>query len=82
METDRSRWAGRNSAKAAVRDRVWSRLVETEANVGPAYDRIPNFVGADAAAKRLSELEQWKRARVVKCNPRPAADPGAPQGAL
>jgi 5-formyltetrahydrofolate cyclo-ligase len=70
-ESNRSRWAGRNGAKAAVRERVWSRLIETEVNVGPAFAQIPNFVGADAAAKRLGELEQWKRARVVKCNPDP-----------
>jgi 5-formyltetrahydrofolate cyclo-ligase len=71
-----SRWAGRNSAKAAVRSRVWSRLVQTGVNVGPAYDRIPNFVGADAAAaRRLSELDHWKRARVVKCNPDPPQIP-------
>ena len=70
-----SRWAGRNSAKAAVRSRVWSRLVETGVSVGPAFDRIPNFVGADAAARRLSELDQWKRARVVKCNPDPPQIP-------
>jgi 5-formyltetrahydrofolate cyclo-ligase len=70
-----SRWAGRNSAKAVVRERVWRTLEETQANVGPAFDRIPNFVGADAAAKRLSELEEWKRARVVKCNPDPPQIP-------
>jgi len=66
-----SRWAGRNGAKAAIRDRVWSGLVEAQVNIGPAYDRIPNFVGADLAAKRLSELDQWRRARVIKCNPDP-----------
>ncbi len=54
---------------------MWSRLVDAEVNVGPALDRIPNFVGADAAAKRLSDLEQWKRARVVKCNPDPPQIP-------
>jgi 5-formyltetrahydrofolate cyclo-ligase len=70
-----SRWAGRNGAKAIVRDRVWSRLVEAEVNVGPAFDRIPNFVGADIAAKRLGELDAWKRARVVKCNPDPPQIP-------
>jgi 5-formyltetrahydrofolate cyclo-ligase len=70
-----SRWAGRNGAKAIVRDRVWSRLVETEVNVGPVFDRIPNFVGADVAAKRLGELDAWKRARVVKCNPDPPQIP-------
>jgi 5-formyltetrahydrofolate cyclo-ligase len=58
-----SRWAGRNEAKAAIRDRVWSRLVEAQVNVGPAFDRIPNFVGADLAAKRLSELTRRVAAR-------------------
>jgi 5-formyltetrahydrofolate cyclo-ligase len=70
-----SRWAGRNSAKAAIRDRVWSGLVEAQVNIGPVFDRIPNFVGADAAAKRLSELGEWRRARVVKCNPDPPQIP-------
>lgn len=74
-EFGQSRWAGRNSVKAAVRKRIWSHLVETGVNVGPASDRIPNFVGADMAAKRLSELEAWKRARVVKCNPDPPQIP-------
>jgi hypothetical protein len=40
--------AGRNGAKAAVRDRVWSGLAEAQVN-GPVFDRIPNFVGADVA---------------------------------
>jgi 5-formyltetrahydrofolate cyclo-ligase len=66
-----SRGAGRNGAKAAIRDRVWSGLVEAQVNIGPACDRIPNFVGADLAAKRLSELDEWRRARVIKCNPDP-----------
>jgi 5-formyltetrahydrofolate cyclo-ligase len=70
-----SQGSGRNSAKAAVRRRVWSRLVDADVAIGPAFDRIPNFVGADAAAKWLSELEEWKRARVVKCNPDPPQIP-------
>src|ERR1700722_7690716 len=70
-----SRWAGRNSAKAVIRERVWSGLAEPQVNVGPAFDRIPNFVGADVAAKRLSELDEWRRARVVKCNPDPPRIP-------
>lgn len=74
-DSGHSRWAGRNSMKAAVRSLVWGRLTETGVNVGPAFDRIPNFVGADAAAKRLSELDEWKRARVVKCNPDPPQIP-------
>jgi 5-formyltetrahydrofolate cyclo-ligase len=75
MTEGQSRWAGRNEAKAAVRNRVWERLVATGVSVGPAFDRIPNFVGADAAAKRLSELDAWKQARVVKCNPDPPQIP-------
>ncbi len=74
-ERDNSRWAGRNGAKAAIRDRVWSGLVETQVNVGPVFDRIPNFVGADIAAKRLSELDEWRRACIVKCNPDPPQIP-------
>ena len=52
-----------------------ARLVATGVGIGPAFDRIPNFVGADAAAKRLSELDAWKQARVVKCNPDPPQIP-------
>ena len=74
-DLSQSRWAGRSSAKTAVRNRIWERLIETGVNVGPAFDRIPNFVGADVAAKRLSELDAWKAARVVKCNPDPPQIP-------
>ncbi len=35
----------------------------------PVQGRIPNFVGAEEAAKRLSELEDWKDANVLKSNP-------------
>ena len=52
-----------------------ARWSKPRVNVGPAFDRIPNFVGADMAAKRLSELDEWKRARVVKCNPDPPQIP-------
>jgi 5-formyltetrahydrofolate cyclo-ligase len=70
-----SRWASRSSAKDAVRVEVWRALERTGVGVGPAFDRIPNFVGADMAAKRLCELEEWRSARVVKCNPDPAQIP-------
>ena len=50
-------------------------LAEAQVNVGPVFDRIPNFVGADIAAKRLSELDEWRRARVIKCNPDPPQIP-------
>jgi 5-formyltetrahydrofolate cyclo-ligase len=73
--SETSRWAGRNAAKDAVRVDIWRTLVDRNVNVGPCFDRIPNFVGADMAAARLSELAEWKRARVVKCNPDPPQIP-------
>lgn len=57
-------------AKKAVRERVWALLEgEGAARFPGARGRIPNFVGAEAAAERLAELPEWKRARVVKANP-------------
>lgn len=36
---------------------------------GRGGGRIPNFVGAEAAAARLAETEEWRKAQVLKCNP-------------
>jgi 5-formyltetrahydrofolate cyclo-ligase len=73
--SEASRWGARSPHKSVVRARVWEALVRDGVNVGPAFDRIPNFVGADMAAKRLGELPEWQAARVVKCNPDPAQIP-------
>jgi 5-formyltetrahydrofolate cyclo-ligase len=73
--SETSCWSARSPAKTEVRLRVWERLAREGVNVGPVFDRIPNFVGADAAAKHLSELPAWKTARVVKCNPDPPQIP-------
>ncbi|WP_346897132.1 5-formyltetrahydrofolate cyclo-ligase [uncultured Roseibium sp.] len=70
-----ARWAGRNSDKDLVRDRIWKTLVETGVNVGPTNSRIPNYAGADLAALNLSKLDAWKAARTVKCNPDPPQIP-------
>ena len=56
--------------KKRVRDRIWSRFEESgEALFPGARGRIPNFRGAAAAADRLAATPEWRRARVVKCNP-------------
>ena len=73
--SEAARWGSRSPAKTPVRTRVWESLVRDGVNVGPAFDRIPNFVGADMAAKRLSELPAWRQARDVKCNPDPPQIP-------
>ena len=70
-----SRWAGRNGAKDVVRSEIWRALNDRGVGIGPSFDHIPNFVGADMAAKRLSELDEWKQAKVVKCNPDPPQIP-------
>ncbi len=56
--------------KKRVRERVWSRLEESgEALFPGARGRIPNFRGAALAAERLAATPEWRRAKVVKCNP-------------
>ncbi|GDY28987.1 5-formyltetrahydrofolate cyclo-ligase [Gandjariella thermophila] len=58
------------AAKSALREEVWSALTESRAARFPgAAGRIPNFVGAEAAAERLRERPEWRRARTVKANP-------------
>jgi 5-formyltetrahydrofolate cyclo-ligase len=58
------------AAKAALREEVWSALSAARAARFPgAAGRIPNFVGAEAAAQRLRELPEWTDAATVKANP-------------
>jgi 5-formyltetrahydrofolate cyclo-ligase len=58
------------AAKAVLREEVWAGLVASGASRFPgAEGRIPNFVGAEAAAERLLGLQQWKAATTVKANP-------------
>ena len=53
-----------------MRERIWSRFEESgEALFPGARGRIPNFRGAAAAAERLAGTPEWRRAKVVKCNP-------------
>jgi 5-formyltetrahydrofolate cyclo-ligase len=57
-------------SKQSVRERVWKALEESgDARFPGATGRIPNFKGAEEAAERLAQTEEWKRARVLKCNP-------------
>jgi 5-formyltetrahydrofolate cyclo-ligase len=56
--------------KQAVRERVWRRLEQEGAARFPgARGRIPNFVGAERAAERLAQLDQWVSASTIKANP-------------
>lgn len=57
--------------KWAVRRRIWD-MMEAEDYAEwprPVHHRIPNFVGAEAAAMRLADLPEFQSASLVKVNP-------------
>lgn len=57
--------------KWKIRKRVWDLMEATNIaqNPRPVHHRIPNFVGAQAAAKNLAGLEMFEIAKCVKVNP-------------
>lgn len=57
--------------KAKARAAVWDRLqAERLARFPfPPHGRIPNFRGAEQAARRLFEVEPWRTAARIKINP-------------
>ena len=58
------------AAKAALREQVWRDLDQPGiARFPKPANRIPNFVGAEAAAGRLAETDEWAAASTVKSNP-------------
>jgi 5-formyltetrahydrofolate cyclo-ligase len=58
------------AAKADLRQEVWSALQHAKVARFPgAAGRIPNFVGAEAAADRLRATPEWKKAATLKANP-------------
>src|ERR1700746_189992 len=58
------------AAKAELRQEVWSALRAARVARFPgAEGRIPNFVGAEAAARTLRDLPAWQAARTLKANP-------------
>lgn len=58
------------AAKRGVREEVWAAMATPGVRRFPNPDgRIPNFVGAEAAAERLRALPEWADATTVKANP-------------
>ena len=56
--------------KAELREDTWSRMgVEGIGRFPRPPGRIPNFVGAEAAAERLRSVPAWTGADTVKANP-------------
>ena len=75
MSQPAARWEGRNVTKDQVRARVWGALESSGAAVGSPWSAIPNYKGADDAARILAGLPEFRDARVVKSNPDPAQGP-------
>lgn len=57
--------------KEEIRKLVWDRMLRDGIARFPLppHGRIPNFVGAEEAAKRLAKLEPFAKAKVLKINP-------------
>ena len=55
--------------KAALRDKVWRRLLDAAVVPPDSYGKIPAYEGADRGAQLLAELDIWRRASTVKANP-------------
>lgn len=56
--------------KQDLREAAWRALEQAGAARFPGTrGRIPNFVGAEEAARRLAGTEEWAAARTLKCNP-------------
>lgn len=61
---------GVKEEKARIRQRIWDEMVRLRVWLPPPpHGRIPNFKGADAAARRIISLPEWRSARTVKVNP-------------
>ncbi|XP_011632953.1 methenyltetrahydrofolate synthase domain-containing protein [Pogonomyrmex barbatus] len=63
--------------KSSFRRKVWDYMTKNELVNFPVniYKRIPNFKGAAEAAQRLSELDEFRKARVIKINPDKPQEP-------
>jgi 5-formyltetrahydrofolate cyclo-ligase len=57
-------------SKQRVREEIWRALTDNKVARFPgAQGRIPNFIGAEVAARHLTTLPVWQRAGALKCNP-------------
>ncbi len=59
-----------NEIKKQLREKIWRLLTEKGVARFPgAYGRIPNFVGAEEAARRALSLSEVQEARIIFVNP-------------
>jgi 5-formyltetrahydrofolate cyclo-ligase len=56
--------------KGEIREKIWRTLEKERVALFPgARGRIPNFKGANEAARLLSNLPEWQKALYLKANP-------------
>jgi len=57
--------------KESIRQRIWTRLERNKVDKfpKPIFGRIPNFLGAEEAAEKLSNLEEFRKAKTIFFNP-------------
>jgi 5-formyltetrahydrofolate cyclo-ligase len=57
--------------KQRLREKIWREMEKSGVATFPlsCWGRIPNFVGAETAADKLRQLEEWKKAKIVFVNP-------------
>lgn len=66
----RSRWIKLDKTKNEIREKIWRTLEKEGVVLFPgARGRIPNFRGAEMAARLLPTLPEWHRALHIKANP-------------
>lgn len=60
-----------NKEKQKLRERIWKLLEEKKVARFPLppKNRIPNFEGSEKAARLLTILPEWKKAKIVLTNP-------------
>ncbi len=60
-----------SGSKNQIRKEIWSKMEERGVTrfPRPVEGRIPNFEGAEPAAKKLSELSFFQKTDVIKVNP-------------
>lgn len=66
-----SRDVARAAEKRAWRERIWSLLEDKDIATfpRPVHGRIPNFKGSEQACTKLTSLDVWRRAHLIKINP-------------
>lgn len=60
-----------DTVKRQIREQIWRYLEDNDLArfPRPVYNRIPNFVGAEKAARRIRDVKEFAEAEVVKVNP-------------